>query len=218
MTETQLSARLEARLDGGLAALGQSLDPSARDALLAYLGLLGKWNRVYNLTAVRDSLEMVSRHLLDSLAILPWVDGETLLDVGSGAGLPAVPLAIARPDRRVTALDSNSKKTRFITQTKVELGLDNLSVVQARVERAPTQSGFDQVVSRAFAEIAQFVTVAGPHCRPGGRLLAMKATLRDDDLDAIGAGPLAGYRVEQVEQLTVPGIDGVRSLVIIAAP
>lgn len=217
MTEADLEDRVGLALDQGLAELGQSIGPAARDALLEYLRLLAKWNRVYNLTAVREPTAMVSRHLLDCLAVLPWVGQGALLDVGSGAGLPAVPLAIARPRLAVTALDSNSKKARFITQVKVELGLDNLAVTQARVEQRDRPPAFDQVISRAFAEVGRFIAMAGPHCRPGGRLLAMKATLQQDNLAAIGAaGPLADYRLERVETLRVPGIDGPRSLVVVA--
>jgi 16S rRNA (guanine527-N7)-methyltransferase len=193
--------------------MGLDLDAARREALLAYLGLLSKWNKVYNLTAVRDPGEMVARHLLDSLSILPWVVGDgTLLDVGSGAGLPAIPLAIARPGLRVTALDTNSKKTRFITQARLELRLDGLTAVHARAGEWTAADGFDRVVSRAFAEVGEFVTLAGRYCRPGGRLLAMKAAVTDAELAGIGPG----WSVEEVRALSVPEVSGPRSLVVIA--
>jgi len=192
--------------------MGLDLDAARREALLAYLGLLSKWNKVYNLTAVRDPGEMVARHILDSLSILPWVGDGTLLDVGSGAGLPAIPLAIARPGLRVTALDTNSKKTRFITQAKLELGLDGLTVVHARAGEWIAPEGFDRVVSRAFAEVGEFVALAGGYCRPGGRLLAMKAAVSDAEL----AGIAPGWSVEEVRALSVPEVSGPRSLVVIA--
>jgi 16S rRNA (guanine527-N7)-methyltransferase len=203
---------LSERLERGLAAMGLDLDADRRGALLAYLGLLSKWNKVYNLTAVRDPGEMVARHLLDSLSILPWVGDGTLLDVGSGAGLPAVPLAIAHPGLQVTALDTNSKKTRFITQAKVELGLDQLTVVHARAGEWTAPEGFDRVVSRAFAEVGDFVALAGRYCRPDGRLLAMKAAVTD--LEFTGIPP--GWTVEEVRELSVPEVSGPRSLVVIA--
>ena len=191
--------------------MGLDLDAARREALLAYLGLLSKWNKVYNLTAVRDPGEMVSRHLLDSLSILPWVGEGTLLDVGSGAGLPAVPLAIARPGLQVTALDTNSKKTRFITQARLELGLDELTVVHARAGEWTAPEGFDRVVSRAFAEVGEFVALAGRYCRPDGRLLAMKAAVSDAELAGIGPD----WSVDEVRALSVPNVSGPRSLVVI---
>ena len=179
--------------------------------MLAYLALLHKWNRVYNLTAVRDPGEMVYRHLLDSLAVLPWIDDGALLDVGSGAGLPAVPLAIARPGLAVTALDSNHKKTRFITQARLELGLDNLDVVHARIAELARPGGWPQVISRAFASVADFVTGAGPSCAPGGRLLAMKGRPEPGELAALPTG----WRLSARHPMQIPGLTGDRELLVI---
>jgi len=207
-----LPDRLDAELVAGLSQLGLALDQPQQLRLQAYLLLLAKWNRVYNLTAVRDEQQMVSRHLLDSLSVASLVTGATLLDVGSGAGLPAIPLAIALPDLQVTALDSNAKKTRFITQAKVELGLDNVEVLQARVADLDRPDHYDQVVSRAFSSIADFASAAGPWCRPGGTLLAMKGRPDPDELAALPDD----YQIVEQRRLAVPGLDSARSVVVIA--
>ena len=212
MARLLLPDRPDAELVSGLQQLGLSLDPSQQLRLQAYLLLLAKWNRVYNLTGVRDEQQMVSRHLLDSLAVAPLVTGATLLDVGSGAGLPAIPLAIALPDLQVTALDSNSKKTRFITQAKVELGLDNVEVIQARIDDLDRPDHYEQVVSRAFSSIADFATSAGPWCRPGGTLLAMKGRPDADEL----AGLADDYQILEQRTLSVPGLKSARSVVVIS--
>ena len=147
-------------LEQALKHLNIDLLPAQIEQLLAYHQLLLKWNRAYNLTAVRDPLEMISRHLVDSLSILPWVGSGRLLDVGSGPGLPGIPLAICRPDLNVTTLDSNGKKTRFQQQVRIELGLQNLTVINGRVEQVDTDP-FDMIVSRAFASIADMLTLSG---------------------------------------------------------
>lgn len=193
----------------GLRSLGISLPAGAETALLSYVELLTRWNQAYNLTAVRDPVEMVSKHLLDSLAILPFVTGPTLADVGTGAGLPGIPLALARPDLRLTLIDSNGKKTRFVTQAVAELKLKNVTVVQARTEAWQAPAPFAQVVSRAFASLADFAKLAGGLAAPGGRLLAMKGA---DPQDEIAALP-AGFRVLAVHPLKVPGLDAERCLV-----
>ena len=206
-----LPDRPDAGLVSGLKQLGLALDQPQQLRLQAYLLLLAKWNRVYNLTAVRDEQQMVSRHLLDSLSVAPLVTGPRLLDVGSGAGLPAIPLALALPDLQVTALDSNSKKTRFITQAKVELGLDNVEVVQARVDELERPGQYDQAVSRAFSSLADFAIAAGPWTRPGGTLLAMKGRLGTDERSALPDD----FSIIEQRSLLVPGLDSVRSVVII---
>nr|WP_242472504.1 16S rRNA (guanine(527)-N(7))-methyltransferase RsmG [Ectothiorhodospira mobilis] len=191
----------------GLDALG--LDAALAPPLMAYLGLLLRWNRAYNLTAVRDPVDMVTLHLLDSLAVLPHVQGPRLLDVGSGAGLPGIPLAIARPELRITLLDAVAKKVRFLRQAALELGLGHLEPVHARVETYPGQQGFDTVISRAFAATGTFVRLAGPLCAPGGRLLAMKGRDADDDAAALPAG----WGVAATHPLRVPGLPAARHLV-----
>ncbi|MEW6591439.1 MAG: 16S rRNA (guanine(527)-N(7))-methyltransferase RsmG, partial [Pseudomonadota bacterium] len=160
---------VEQQLKAGIAALGLALPDGAAAKLLAYLALLDKWNRVYNLTAVRDAERMVSHHLLDSLAAVPFFKGEKVLDVGSGGGLPGIPLAIARPDLQVTLIDSIAKKTAFLLQAKAELGLSNLNVVTSRVEDYKPATGFDVITSRAFSDLREFVTLTRHLLNPGGR-------------------------------------------------
>lgn len=164
---------LHARLASGTAQLGLSLTDTQSSQLLQYLALLQKWNRVYNLTAVRDPMVMVGRHLLDSLSVLPWLESlHSLTDVGSGAGLPGIPLAIMRPDLHCTTLDSNGKKTRFQQQVKAELGLGNLDVVQGRVEDVRLTPA-ECVTARAFAAPDQVLEMASHLCRDDGRILLM---------------------------------------------
>ncbi|HSN18292.1 MAG TPA: 16S rRNA (guanine(527)-N(7))-methyltransferase RsmG [Gammaproteobacteria bacterium] len=197
------------QLGPGLKALDLTLPPGAEAALLSYVELLARWNQAYNLTAVRDPAEMVSKHLLDSLAILPYVTGPSVADVGTGAGLPGIPLALAQPDIQFTLIDSNGKKTRFVTQAVAELKLKNVAVVQARSEGWQAQRLFAQVVSRAFASLGDFARLAGGLAAPGGRLLAMKGAVPEDEL----AGLPAGFRVAAVHPLKVPGLDAERCLV-----
>ena len=201
---------LRTRLDQGLAALGLALPAPDRERLLAYVRLLAKWNSAYNLTAVRDPLEMVTRHLLDSLVIVPHLHGARVLDVGTGPGLPGIPLAVARPELAFTLLDANAKKTRFVVQAVGELVLKNVEVVQSRVENYRPSRIFDTVVSRAFASIADMLAHARHLCAPGGRFLAMKGAYPEEELEALPAG----YDVEVVP-LTVPGLDAARHVVIV---
>jgi 16S rRNA (guanine527-N7)-methyltransferase len=167
--------------------MGINLEPEQKRKLLAYLVLLEKWNRAYNLTAVRDPEEMVSRQLLDALSILDLLTGRRVLDVGTGAGLPGIPLAVARPEWRFTLLDANGKKTRFVQQAKMELGLDNLTVIQARVEQFPTDDRFDSIVSRAFSSLPQFVELALPLLGENGILVAMKGVSPEDEIKTVEA-------------------------------
>jgi 16S rRNA (guanine527-N7)-methyltransferase len=197
-------------LSRGLHALGLELDRTARERLLAYIELLHKWNRVYNLTAVRDPASMVPRHLLDSLALLPYVHGSRLLDVGTGAGLPAVPLVIADPRLQVTALDSVLKKTRFVTQARLELGLGNLEVAHSRVEAYRPEVLFDCVCSRAFASLEDFVAASGRLCATHGRLLAMRGRKEPETRLP------AGFRQVAEHLLRVPGLEATRRVIEIA--
>ena len=173
---------IEQSIIEGSEQLGIPLPVEAITRLVAYLTLLERWNRAYNLTAVRDPDAMVVRHLLDSLSILPWLEGPRVLDVGSGAGLPGIPLAIARPDCEFCLLDSNGKRTRFLTQVAAELRLPQENEVRARVEDYRPGTPFNSVVSRAFATLAELVADAGRLCAPTGRLLAMKGVFPDDEL------------------------------------
>jgi 16S rRNA (guanine527-N7)-methyltransferase len=171
---------------------------------------LVKWNAAYNLTAIRDPDEMVVKHLLDSLALLPHVpETARLIDVGTGAGLPGIPLAVARPKLDVTLLDSNAKKTRFCTQAALELGLRNVTVVQARAEAHHPDALYEVIVSRAFAEIADFLAWTGHLGGPAARWLAMKGTRPDAELAKLPPG----FRMRAIHPLHVPGLDAERHLV-----
>jgi 16S rRNA (guanine527-N7)-methyltransferase len=205
---------LESQLGTGVAALGITLPESAVERLAQYLRLLEKWNRVHNLTAIREPESMVALHVLDSLSVLSHLAGaRTLVDVGTGAGLPGIPLAIARPDLRVTLLDSSHKKATFLEQARVELGLGNIAVACERVERWHPQALFDAVVSRAFAELADFVQGARHLVSPGGTMLAMKGVHPFDELARLPAG----CRVERVVELSVPTLEAKRHLVVLKA-
>ena len=195
-------------LADGLTELGLSLDTRQQSLLLDYVALLHKWNRAFNLTAVRDPLQMVYRHLLDSAVILPWLSDADTLDVGTGPGLPGMVLAIARPEQQFTLLDSNGKKTRFVRQAVRELGLENVEVVQARVEQYRNASA--QVVSRAFASLPDMLALVGHLLAPQGRILAMKGALTDLEM----AGITAPWQAE-TEILHVPGVAEPRHLVVI---
>lgn len=202
---------LQTQLAAGIAALGLALPADAEAKLLAYLALLDKWNRVYNLTAVRDTERMVSHHLLDSLAAVPFFQGGRVLDVGSGGGLPGIPLAIARPDLQVTLIDSIAKKTAFLLQAKTELGLDNLSVVTNRVEDYRPETGFDLITSRAFSDLREFVALTRHLLKPAGRWLAMKGLYPHEELALLPAG----VRVSADHVLAVPGLDATRHLIVL---
>jgi 16S rRNA (guanine527-N7)-methyltransferase len=184
----------------GLTELGQPLAEAAQDKLIAYLELLAKWNKTYNLTAIRDPLQMISHHLLDSLAVRPHLPAGTLADVGSGGGLPGIPLAIAEPARRVTLNDANHKKAAFLQQAVIELKLANADVHTGRVQAWRPASPFACVISRGFAELAQFVANCRHLVREGGVLAAMKGVYPQDELNRVPAG--AGCR--DVRRLQVP--------------
>lgn len=199
-------------LHEGIAQLGCVLPATAEERLCAYLALLVKWNRVYNLTAVREEQRMVTHHLLDSLAVLPHLgDPAALADIGSGAGLPGIPLAIARPQMAVALVESNGKKASFLQQVKIELGLGNVTVHCQRAEDFRPAQPFAAITSRAFSELGKFVALAGHLLAPGGRLLAMKGTHPQAE---IGQLP-GGWQVAQSLPLVVPGLDAQRHLVII---
>ncbi|MDQ2069730.1 16S rRNA (guanine(527)-N(7))-methyltransferase RsmG [Natronospira bacteriovora] len=203
---------LRPRLNDGLAAMGIELDATARERLLALIGLLIKWNKAYNLTAVRDPLEMVPRHLLDSLSLLPDLQGETVLDVGTGAGFPGLPLAIARPETAFTLLDSALKRTRFVRQAALELGLENVEVVQSRIEDYRPARRFDTVTCRAFSSLGAFVEAAGGLVAPGGRLVAMKGRYPQEEL----ADCPPEWRLQSARPVRVPGLDAERHQLILA--
>ena len=205
---------LEERIAAGLGAMNVRVHEGAPAAFARYLELIAKWNRVHNLTAVRETGQMVVLHLLDSLSLLPHVaEAKTLLDVGSGPGLPGIPLAIARPDLRVTLLDSSHKKCAFLRQAKTELALDNVEVVCERVENWRPERRFDAVVSRAFSELADFVTQAQHLVAPGGQLVAMKGVYPFEEIARVPAS----HRVARVLELQVPELEAKRHLVFMEA-
>ena len=205
---------LESQLGQGLAAMGTPLPEGAIDRLAQYLRLLEKWNRVHNLTAIREPEQMVTLHVLDSLSILPYVaSARSLVDVGTGAGLPGIPLALARPDLSVTLLDSSHKKATFLEQARLELKLENIAVACERVERWHPQAKFDAVVSRAFAELADFVQGARHLVAPEGTMLAMKGVHPFDEIARLPAT----CRLDRVVELSVPTLEAKRHLVLLKA-
>jgi len=199
------------QLAAGVAALGLALPDGAEAKLLAYLALLEKWNRVYNLTAVRDAERMVSHHLLDSLVAVPFFQGKTVLDVGSGGGLPGIPLAIARPELQVTLIDSIAKKTAFLLQVKAELGLGNLEVVTSRVEDFRPEAKFDVITSRAFSDLKAFVDLTRHLLVPGGCWLAMKGVLPHEEILLLPSWA----KVSANHALAVPGLEASRHLIVL---
>ncbi len=198
-------------LAAGLAKLGLNLPEDAQQKLLAFRDLLLKWNKTYNLTALRDPAQAISHHLLDSLAILPHVGDGNLLDVGSGGGLPGIPLAIARPDLSVSMVDTVQKKTTFLQQAVIELALRNVTVHHARVEEM--QGQYAQISARAFAEIGLFISLTRHLLAPNGRWLAMKGVRPDDELKALPTD----ITVEAIIPLTVPDLEAERHLIILKA-
>lgn len=199
-----------AELASGLAALDLALSRETCERLLNYVDLLDKWNKVYNLTAVRGRTEMITQHVLDSLAVVPHIEAERLLDVGSGAGLPGIPYALARPDTHVTLLDANEKKAAFLRQAMIELKLRNVAVACARVEKWRSSTLFDAVVSRAFSDLNKFIALAGRLCVAGGVLAAMKGAF---DASSVSLAP--GFALKRVVTLSVPGLHAVRHLVLL---
>jgi len=204
-------AELGRRLDKGTAELGLSLGRDDRNKLLQYLALLEKWNQAYNLTAIRDRGKMVSGHLLDCLAVIPYMTGTRVLDVGSGAGFPGVPIAVARSDIQVALLDSNHKKAAFLRQAVAELQLKNATVVCERAEAWLAGEKFDYIISRALAEIAEFVALTGHLLAPGGVFAAMKGVYPFEEIERLPPG----FRVRQVHVFAVPGLGAERHLVMI---
>lgn len=208
MTQFDMKS-LGIQLENGLAAMGLSINAPVQQKLLAYLALIYKWNKVHNLTAVREPAEMVTLHLLDSLAVLPHIQAERLLDVGSGAGLPGIPLALCLPQMRVTVLDSSHKKASFMRQAKAELGGDNLEVICGRVEQFKPVELYDVIISRAFSDLNQFTSLTRHLCKPDAQWLAMKGVHPYDELTQISIKP------SQIAPLHVAGLKAQRHLVFL---
>lgn len=199
------------RLNAGLVDLSLTLAEPQIISLLAFIKLIEKWNKAYNLTAVREPLEMVGLHILDSLAVLPHLKPSRIADIGTGAGLPGIPLAICCPECKFVLVDSNSKKTRFVQQAVLELKLSNVEVVHSRVELFQPAELFDMVLMRAFASIPDIVKMTGHLLAEDGALLAMKGQQPVEELVGIGAE-------YQVIPLAVPGVDAERCLIRIERP
>lgn len=200
---------LSEKLSNGLAAMGLVLSPAVQQKMLDYLSLLAKWNKVHNLTAVRELEDMVTLHLLDSLAVLPHLSASHVLDVGSGGGLPGIPLALALPELQMTVLDSSHKKATFLRQAKAELGLDNLQVVCERVEVYQPKQKFDAIISRAFSDVSEFVRLTQHLLAQDGMWLAMKGVHPYDELAQ------TTDVTAQVLTLTIPELDAQRHLVVL---
>jgi 16S rRNA (guanine527-N7)-methyltransferase len=203
---------LAAVLAGGIAEMGLTISPEQQGRLLDYLTLMAKWNAVYNLTSLRDPMQMVTHHLLDSLAAAPAFAGvASVLDVGSGGGLPGVVLAIVRPDMKVAMIDTVHKKTAFLTQVKAELSLTNVTVYTARVEQLQVADAdrFDVITSRAFADLSDFVNWSSHLLAPNGRYIALKGTAPQDEQQRVPAE----WKVSRVEPLHVPKLGAERHLV-----
>jgi 16S rRNA (guanine527-N7)-methyltransferase len=214
MTAIVQAPTQDADLAAGIATLRLALSAAQRERLRAYLALLAKWNKTYNLTAIREPQRMVTHHLLDALAVVPHLPvtaGLRILDVGSGGGVPGIPLAIARPDAHVVMIDSNHKKAAFLTQAAIELALHNVEAHAVRVEEYSPAAPFDVVISRAFSDLAAFATVAARHLAPHGKIFAMKGVHPDEELARL---PQA-FVVLAKPALVVPGLDAARHLVIL---
>ena len=199
-----------AMLARGLVELGIALPAGADQKMHAYLELLLKWNQTYNLTAIREPLKMVSHHLLDSLSVARHIAPGSIADIGAGAGLPGIPLAIAQPERAISLNDANHKKAAFLRQASIELGLKNLTVVHGRAEKWQPERQFDCVISRAFADLADFLSAGSHLALPDGQFAAMKGVYPDDELTRLPAG----FRCGKVVPLRVPFVEGTRHLVL----
>lgn len=205
---------MQKKLDSLLAAAGIALPDQQKQQLIGYVELLHKWNKTYNLTSVRDPMEMLVRHILDSIVVNPHLEGNRFIDVGTGPGLPGIPLAIVRPDAHFTLLDSLGKRVRFLRQVQHELGLKNVEPVQSRVEEFIPEPAFDGVISRAFASLQDMLSWC--HHLPvkgQGRFYALKGLRPDDELASLPEG----IALQEVVKLRVPELEGERHLVILRA-
>ena len=196
-------------LEKGLQELNFHVDENQLKQLQAYVDMLMRWNKVYNLTSLKDKDDILRLHILDSLAVAPFVNGQNCLDVGSGGGFPGIPLAIIFPDRRFTLLDAIGKKTRFMQQAAIQIGLPNIRVVQARVESWSPEALFDVIISRAFSSIPNFVSLTSQHLSGQGSIYAMKGRYPEDELEELAPE----YQVVAEHKLAIPGLDVERYLI-----
>lgn len=202
---------VSALINKGLVSLDLNFAATQQEQLAQYLMLLDKWNKVYNLTAIRDLIRMVATHVLDSLSVVSFLSGKAVLDLGTGAGLPGIPIAIAKPQCEVTLLDSNHKKAAFLRQAIADLGLANAEVVCERVESWIPPRKFDFVISRAFSDLGDFISLSSRLLAENGVIAAMKGLYPFEELERIPVG----FRVRAVEPLRVPGLKAERHLVLI---
>lgn len=209
-TENLLSEKCGQLLSQGLQQLGLALTPEQQQLLLRYVGLLHKWNKAYNLTAVREPQAMIERHLLDSLSVVPYIEGQNIADVGTGPGLPGMVLAIVYPEKQFTLMDSNGKKTRFLQQVKQELALSNIDIYNGRVETYPQQQSFDTVISRAFASLNAMLTWTQSLAADDALFLAMKGAYPDQELTELPSG----FELLNAYPLQVPHCEGERHLLV----
>ena len=200
------------KLAQGVAELGLRLAPDIERKLLDYVALIAKWNRVHNLTAVRAKSQMVSAHLLDCLAVAPYLDANTILDVGSGAGLPGIPLALMWPHVSVALMDSNHKKAAFLRQAIIELGLKNATVIGERVENWQPPHLYDLVISRAFSDLPEFLRIAGRMCAENGTVATMKGVYPHEELAQLPPD----FKLRRVERLSIPGLPPERHLLLLS--
>jgi len=210
LNENQLK-EVELRLRQGCEQLNLNLSDLKYKQIIDYLNLLIRWNKAYNLTSVREPFEMVERHILDSLSVLPYVEGQKILDVGTGAGLPGMILAIVNDEQNYVLLDSNGKKTRFLTQVSLELGLKNVVVENSRIEKYQFDEGFDVILTRAFASLSEMLKLTGHLLKSTTQILAMKAQILNDEITTLPEG----FIVDSIEPLQVPGLSENRNLVIL---
>lgn len=201
---------LQSRLADGAAEMGIRIDEKQLQTLLTYLALLRRWNRVYNLTAVKSDTGILTRHLLDSLSVVPYLQGKKVVDIGSGAGLPGVPVAVACPEKQITLLDSNAKRCRFLRQVQAELNMQNVKVVQQRAEEYRPAEKFDNLLSRAFSSLQDFIACSKHLLADGGQVLAMKGVWPGEEAAELPTG----FIIKNVVKLTVPGLPEQRHLVI----
>ncbi|WP_455376221.1 16S rRNA (guanine(527)-N(7))-methyltransferase RsmG [Kaarinaea lacus] len=203
------SEQLRHRLHDGLQALGVSLTEQQQSTLINFIALLIKWNKVYNLTAVRDPLKILDRHIIDSLSVLPYLQGTRLIDIGAGAGIPGIPLAVAQSEKQFVLLDSNRKKTRFMQQAKTELSLANVDVVHSRVENYQPDQLFDTVISRAFASLKKMAQWSSHLVNESGVLFAMKGSYPEQEISELANS----FEIKAVHKIEYPGLDADRYLV-----
>ncbi len=197
---------LQQILQNGIKQLNLKLSVPIRQKLIDYVLLLYKWNKTYNLTSIRNPEEIMTRHILDSLAIVPYIHGKRILDVGTGAGLPGIPLALALPKKQFVLLDSNNKKVRFLTQAKLLLKINNVAIVQERVEKYFPEQKFDSIITRAFSSLRNILKKIKQLYNPGAYLLAMKGKYPEQELQEINKSVI-------VHKIEVPGLDAERNLV-----